>query len=186
MPADEVARLAWQASRLDAAAFGDLYRLYSSDVLRYMRSRVSRSQEAEDLADTVFEKAFAAMDHYEPSPARFSTWLYTIARNVVIDYYRRRTLPLVDEPETGEQPGTDPSEGPLDRLLAEERRRGLYQALVQLPDEQRLVIGCRFFYNLPVQEVAGLLGKSEGAVKALQFRALRKLQRQLAAEWSRS
>ena len=59
-----------------------------------MLSRVSGRQEAEDLTNTVFEKAFAAMGRYEPSPAQFSTWLYTIARNVVIDHYRKRRLPL--------------------------------------------------------------------------------------------
>lgn len=183
VPAEQVARLASQASCLDVAAFGDLYRLYSSDVLRYMRSRVPRSQEAEDLANTVFEKAFAAMDRYEPSPAQFSTWLYTIARNLVIDYYRRRRLPLAEEAEMLDGPGVERQDDPADALLADERRRGLYQAVLALTDEQRVVIGCRFFYNLPINEVAAFLGKTEGAVKALQFRALRKMYGRLAGDW---
>lgn len=182
-PADEVARLALQASQLDTAAFGDLYRLYASDVLGYMRSRVPRSQEAEDLANTVFEKAFAALDHYEPSPAGFSTWLYTIAHNLVVDYYRKRRLPLLDVGETEPQPGADTRQNPEDLLLEDEQRHRLYKAILELTDEQRVVIGCRFFYNLPVREVAELVGKTEGAVKALQFRALKKLHRQLAPEW---
>jgi RNA polymerase sigma-70 factor (ECF subfamily) len=182
MPVDEVTRLAWQASRLDAAAFGDLYRLFSADVLRYVNARVLGRQEAEDLTNTIFEKAFAAMSRYEPSPAQFSTWLYTIAHNLVIDYYRRRRLPLLEKNETEDLTSADTADGPEARLLADERRRRLYRAIRELTDEQRQVVGCRFFYNLPIHEVARLMGKTEGAVKALQFRALQKLYRQLSSE----
>jgi RNA polymerase sigma-70 factor (ECF subfamily) len=183
---DEIGRLAQRASRLDVSAFADLYRLFSPQVLRYMGSRVSSRQEAEDLTNTVFEKAFAAMGRYEPSPAQFSTWLYTIAQNTVIDHYRRRRLPGADEHEADLTAVTDPSEGPESYVLAGEQRRRLYQALLELTPEQRQVIGCRFFYNLPVHEVARMMGKSEGAVKALQFRALERLRRRLAPEWATS
>lgn len=142
---------------------------------------MSGRQEAEDLTNTVFEKAFAAMGRYEPSPAQFSTWLYTIAQNTLIDHYRRRRLPL-DEHQTDLTALTDPSEGPEGHVLADEQRRRLYQALLQLTPEQRQVIGCRFFFNLPVNEVACMMGKTEGAIKALQFRALEKLRQQLTPE----
>lgn len=182
MAADEVACLAWQASRLDVAAFGDLYRLFSPQVLRYVGSRVPRRQEAEDLTSSIFEKAFAAMDRYEPSPAQFSTWLYTIARNKLVDYYRRRRFPLLDEPEAENDMAADPANDPEASLLAEESRHRLYRALRDLTDEQRQVVGCRFFYNLPIREVAEMMGKTDGAIKALQSRALQKLRRQLASE----
>ena len=68
--------------------------------------------------------------------------------------------------------------------MADERRRDLYHAMMSLTPEQRRVVGCRFFFNLSVREVAAMMGKSEGAVKALQFRALERLRRQLAAEWA--
>lgn len=171
-----------QASRLDAAAFGDLYHLYFPEVLAYMRCRVSRYQEAEDLANTVFERAFAAMSHYEPSPARFPAWLYTIARNLVIDHYRRRRIPLLGAAEDDDRRANVPPADPAEFLLAEERRRVLYRAILDLTDEQRVVIGCRYFYNLPIREVAEFVGKTEGAVKALQFRALESLRRRLTTE----
>lgn len=174
--------MAQQASRLDVSAFGDLYRLLSPQVLRFVESRVSGRQEAEDLTNTIFEKAFGAMGRYQPSPAQFSTWLYTIAQNTVIDHYRRRRLPGLDEPQTDLTAVTDPGEGPEGYVLADEQRRRLYQALLQLTPEQRQVIGCRFFFNLPVNEVAGMMGKTEGAIKALQFRALERLRQQLAPE----
>jgi RNA polymerase sigma-70 factor (ECF subfamily) len=183
LPVDEVTRLAWQASRLDADAFGDLYRLYSSDVLRYVTARVAGRHEAEDLTNTIFEKAFAAMSRYQPSPAQFSTWLYTIAHNLVIDHYRRRRHPLLEGNEDNERVSADPAEDPEARLLADERRHRLYRAILELTDEQRLVVGYRFFYNLAIRDVAELMGKTEGAVKALQFRALQRLHRQLASEW---
>lgn len=180
---DEVRLLAWLASRLDTAAFGDLYRLYFPQMLRYVTSRVTGRQEAEDLTNTIFEKALAAMSRYEPSPAQFSTWLYTIARNVVIDHYRKRRLPVQEDAEYELRRSPDPAEDPEAHVLADERRRRLHQAILGLTDEQRQVVGCRFFFNLSVYEVAQAMGKSEGAVKALQFRALVRLRRQLAPDW---
>lgn len=184
---DEVRRLAWQASRLDATAFGDLYRLYFPQMLRHVMSRVSGRQEAEDLTNTIFEKAFAAMGRYEPSPARFSTWLYTITRNVLIDHYRRRRLPVEEGAETDLlRTSTDPEDGPEARVLADERRLLLRQAILELTDDQRQVVGCRFYFNLSTHEVARAMDKTEGAIKALQFRALDRLRRRLAPDWSRT
>lgn len=185
-PSADVGSLARQAADLDVSAFGDLYRIYFPQMLRYVSSRVTGVQEAEDLTTTVFEKAFGAMGRYKPSPAQFSTWLYTIAQNTIIDYYRKRRLPQVDDADSALFAFTDPREGPEASLLAGERRFILHQAVMRLTPEQRLVIGCRFYFNLPVQEVADMMGKTEGAVKALQFRALDRLRRTLASEWARS
>jgi RNA polymerase sigma-70 factor, ECF subfamily len=182
----EVGSLARQAANLDVSAFADLYRLYSPQMLRFVSSRVSGTQEAEDLTNTIFEKAFAAIGRYEPSPTQFSTWLYTIAQNTVIDHYRKRKLPLVDDAEAQLFSVSDPNDGPEASVLMDERRRFLYDAVMQLTPEQRQVIGCRFFFNLPVCEVAQMMGKTEGAVKALQFRGLQRLRRFLAPEWASS
>ena len=95
----EVGSLARQAANLDVSAFADLYRLYAPQLLRYVSSRVTGAQEAEDITNTIFEKAFAAIGRYQPSPAQFSTWLYTIAQNTIIDHYRKRRLPQVDDAE---------------------------------------------------------------------------------------
>ena len=182
----EVGSLARQAANLDVSAFADLYRLYAPQVSRYVAFRVSGTQDAEDISNTIFEKAFAAIGRYQPSPAQFSTWLYTIAQNTIIDHYRRRRLPQVENAEAQLFAVTDPDEGPEGSLLADERRRFVYRAVMQLTPEQREVVGCRFFFNLSVHEVAQMTGKTEGAVKALQFRALERLRRLLAPEWARS
>jgi RNA polymerase sigma-70 factor, ECF subfamily len=182
----EVGCLAQQAANLEVSAFGDLYRLYAPQILRYVSSRVTGMQEAEDLTSTIFEKAFAAIGRYEPSPAQFSTWLYTIAQNTIIDHYRKRRLPLVDDAEARLFAVTDPDEGPEGNVLLDERRKLLHGAVMRLTPEQRQVIGCRFFFNLSVHEVALMMEKTEGAIKALQFRGLERLRRSLASELPRS
>jgi RNA polymerase sigma-70 factor (ECF subfamily) len=126
------------------------------------------------------------MGRYEPTPAQFSTWLYTIARNAVIDHYRRRRLPVQEGAEEELRRSPDPTSDPEALLLADERRRRLHEAILELTDEQRQVVGCRFYFNLSIHEVAEATGKTEGAIKALQFRALQRLHRRLAPEWSLS
>jgi RNA polymerase sigma-70 factor (ECF subfamily) len=180
--ADEIKILARDASRSDVAAFGDLYRFYHGPLLQYVGARVTQRQEAEDVTNAIFEKAFAAIGRYRPSPAQFSTWLYTIARNTLIDHYRRRRLPMESGADQEMLQATDPRDGPEAQLVADELRKMLYSAILELTDDQRQVVGCRFFFNLSVHEVAQMLGKTEGAVKALQFRALERLQRKLASE----
>ena len=182
-PSAEVVReLALQASQLDALAFGGLYRHYFPQILQFVASRVTGYQEAEDLTNAIFEKAYSAIGRYQPSPAQFSTWLYTIARNSIIDHYRKRRLPVQDDAEAEMLATVDPREDPEASILGDERRRYLQAALKHLTEEQRQVVGCRFFFNLSIQEVASLMHKTEGAVKALQFRALERLRRQLAPD----
>lgn len=181
---EDIRRLAWDASRLNVDAFGHLYRLYFTSISRYVASRIAECQEAEDLAHAVFEKAFAAIGHYEPSPAQFSTWLYTIARNAVTDHYRKRRLPNEDGARQEICRAADPADGPEEIVLADERRARLYQAISELTEEQRQVVAYRFFFNLSVREAAQAMGKTEGAIKALQFRALDRLHRHLAPDIS--
>jgi RNA polymerase sigma-70 factor, ECF subfamily len=178
----DVKTIAVRASRNDPTAFTYLYRLYFSQVFTFISFRVSNREDAEDLANTVFEKALGAIDRYRPKPAQFSTWLYTIAKNCIIDHYRKRRLPLDDEAEATALPARDASSDPLACLLGEERRRTLREALRELTAEQREVIECRFFFELSIQETAELMTKTEGAVKALQFRALDNLHRLLTED----
>jgi RNA polymerase sigma-70 factor, ECF subfamily len=179
---EEIRILAGEASRSDVAAFADLYSLYHPALFKYVNARLTQRQEAEDLTNAIFEKAFGAIGRYRPSPAQFSTWLYTIARNALIDYYRKRRLPLEPDADQELLKAMDPRRGPEEQLMADEVRRLLYDAIMELTDDQRQVVGFRFFFNLSVLEVAEILGKTEGAVKALQFRALERLHRTLAPD----
>lgn len=178
----EIKSLALQASRNDPTAFTTLYRLYFSQVFTFINFRVSCREDAEDLANTVFEKALGAIDRYRPKPAQFSTWLYTIAKNCIIDHYRKRRLPVDVEADAAVVPTHDLSYDPEACLLLEERKRTLRGALEGLTCDQREVVECRFFFELSIQETALLMEKTEGAVKALQFRALDNLQRFLTED----
>lgn len=174
--------IAVKASRNDPDAFTYLYRLYFSQVFTFINFRISNREDAEDLANTVFEKALGAIDRYRPKPAQFSTWLYTIAKNCIIDYYRKRRLPVDDEAEAAALPMNDPTSDPEARILLEERKRTLREALKELTADQREVIECRFFFELSIVETALLMNKTEGAVKALQFRALDNLHQLLTED----
>jgi RNA polymerase sigma-70 factor (ECF subfamily) len=180
--ADEIRVLVRHATRKDVGAFAELYRLYHPVLFGYVHSRLNQREEAEDLTSAIFEKAFAAIGRYQPSPAQFSTWLHTIARNALIDNYRKRKPQVEPHGDKELLNATDPRGGPEEETIAQDLRRLLYAAILELTDDQRQVVGLRFFFNLPVTEVARMMGKSEGAVKALQSRALERLQRSLAPD----
>lgn len=169
---EDVKLIAVRAANSDPAAFSRLYRMYFPQVFTFTNFRVSRREDAEDLANAVFEKAFGAIDRYQPKPAQFSTWLYTIAKNCIIDHYRKRRPPVDSEADTTIIACTDPTIDPMSCVLSEERKRTLREALLDLTPEQREVVECRFFFELSIQETAVAMRKTEGAVKALQFRAL--------------
>lgn len=178
----DIKTIAIRASRNDATAFTYLYRLYFTQVFTFINFRVSSREDAEDLTNTVFEKALGAIDRYRPKPAQFSTWLYTIAKNCIIDHYRKRRLPVDEEAEAAVMPAADMSYDPVTVVLLEERKRTLREALKELTDDQREVVECRFFFELSIQEAALVMDKTEGAVKALQFRALDNLHRLLTED----
>jgi RNA polymerase sigma-70 factor, ECF subfamily len=178
----EIKVIALQAARNDPAAFSSLYRMYFSQVFTFINFRVTSREDAEDLANTVFEKALGAIERYRPKPAQFSTWLYTIAKNCIIDHYRKRRLPVDDEADASVVPMTDLSCDPEACVRMAERKRTLREALREITPEQREVVECRFFFELSIQETACLMGKTDGAVKALQFRALESLQRLLTED----
>ena len=179
---EDVKLIAVKASNNDPHAFSHLYRLYFSQVFTFINFRVSNREDAEDLTNAVFEKALGAIERYQPKPAQFSTWLYTIAKNCIIDHYRKRRLPVDTEAEASVVPSTDRHTDPISRVLQEERKRTLREALLALTHDQREVVECRFFFELSIQETAEATGKTEGAVKALQFRALDGLQKLLTED----
>lgn len=157
----------------DHAAFAQIYDRYAQPLYRYIYFRVGDHDLAEDLRAEVFLRAFESLDRYEDRGWPLSAWLYRIARDRTVDVIRRQrlrqTVPL--ESWSGACEGPDRE---IDvRLDCEELRR----LLDDLTDDQRQVIYLRFMANLSIQEVALRLGRSEGAVKALQHRGLQSLAR---------
>lgn len=159
----------------DADAFGEIYRQHMPAIYRFISYRVADRQDAEDLTGKVFLRAWEALPRFEERQVALSAWLYRIARNVVIDYYRtsRRQAPL-DEAAAEAIPG---DEGPDAEEMAEVAQ--VRAAVGQLPEEQQSVVLLRFVEGLGHAEVAEAMGKSEGACRMLQHRALKALARLL-------
>jgi RNA polymerase sigma-70 factor (ECF subfamily) len=157
---------------------------YSDRVFAFIRVRTSDVHEAEDLTADVFLKAFRSMASYEERGAPFSAWLFRIARNTLTDTYRRaERMPIVVEEEEAERslPPVEIEAEVLRRLRADDVR----EALHRLTDEQASVLALRFFADLGTKDTAAVLGKTEGAVKALQHRAMRALAKVLDEETER-
>jgi len=165
----------------DVAAFGEIYDTHVDSVYRYLLYRVREPSDAEDLTSEVFTRAFANIHRYRWQGKSFLAWLYTIARNAVTDR-RRRDRPTV---ELDSAYGLA-EEGPTahDRAVLGEEVDALRGAVKHLTGEQQEVLVLRFVENMSSREVASILGKNEGAIRALQFRALGRLRKILRDQLS--
>jgi RNA polymerase sigma-70 factor, ECF subfamily len=169
-------RLVEEAQAGDAAAFGRLFDHYHASIYRYVLSRVGRPTDAEDLTQIVFVKALEALPRYECRGVPFGGWLFRLARNAVIDHVRTRHLHTPLDQLTM---WADGNAGPPDVVLARQQRDDIVAALELLTEEQREVISLRFFAGLSAREIAVAMGKQEGTVRGLQFRAIAALRRHL-------
>ena len=167
------------AVRGESSAFGLLYDHYQPKIYRFIVVKVARREEAEDLTHQVFLSAWQSIGSYKDVGYPFSSWLYRIARNQVIDHYRTRKVSVgLDEVDpnlfaTESHESLAHERFELDRVLAAIRR---------LKPEYQDVIMMRFVEDLPVRDVALAIDKSEGAVKLIQHRALKQLKDILASE----
>jgi RNA polymerase sigma-70 factor (ECF subfamily) len=181
LPASEAAA-AWgpvpdvidRARSGDRAAFAELYDTYVDSVYRYLLYRLREASDAEDLTSEVFTRAFANIHRYRWQGKSFLAWLYTIARNAVTDR-RRRERPTVELDNAFGLCVDGPSAH--DRAVLGEQVGALRGAVKHLTPEQQQVLSLRFESDLSSREVARMLGKNEGAIRALQFRALGRLRK---------
>jgi RNA polymerase sigma-70 factor (ECF subfamily) len=164
------ADLAIRASRGEAAAFGVLYDKHVAAIYRYVYYRVRDDAEAEDLTSDVFMRALRAMPRYEPRQA-FLAWLYRIARNAVIDRARRGNRQVSFE-DALEHPDADRVIEPDAELLAHSDSQVLRGALAKLTPLQQEVIVLRFLEGYSTLEISRIVGKREGTVRGIQFRAI--------------
>ncbi len=168
------------AVRGEASAFGSLYDHYHPKIYRFVLIKVGRREEAEDLTHQVFLSAWLNIGTYRDFGYPFSSWLYQIARNQVIDFYRTRKQDLSIEevdPEYFAQAADHQST--VDQNLKLEKVKRAIRALK--PEYQDVVL-MRFVEDLSLREVAAALQKTEGAVKLMQHRAMRQLKNALGAE----
>lgn len=173
------ADLAQRASAHDPEAFAELYNAYVDKIYKYIYYKVGNEQDAEDLCEQTFMKAWEAIGRYTWYGHPFSSWLYKLAHNLVVDHYRTRrdTTPLNNIISTSAEPA-DPHNLYHQTLDADE----LVGAIGQLTSEQRQVIALKFIEGYDNSEISQMMNKKESAIRALQYRALHSLQNILAAE----
>jgi RNA polymerase sigma-70 factor (ECF subfamily) len=168
------------AKKHNAEALSELYRRHANAIFRYVYYRVADRQVAEDLVGDIFVRALEGLSAYEDTGSPFEAWLYRIAHARVVDHYRRqavrRSAPLDEHAAASDD--TDPYQQAADRHDV----RRAWEAIFYLTDEQQQVISLRFIAGYSIAEVARALGKTEGAVKALQHRGLASLRRLLEIE----
>jgi RNA polymerase sigma-70 factor (ECF subfamily) len=168
---DEDAALAIRASTGESAAFGLLYDRHVAAIYRYVYYRVRDDAEAEDLTSEVFMRALKAMPRYEPRQA-FLAWLYRIARNAVIDRARKGNRRVSFEDALKHPDASDRIVEPEAEVLAHSDNTAIRAALGKLTPLQQEVIVLRYLEGFSTQEVARIVGKREGTVRGIQFRAI--------------
>ena len=159
---------------MNAPEWEKIYDQYSGKVMGYIAARVQRRADAEDLCADVFEKVYRKSDAYDESKASISTWIFTITRNTVIDYFRR-TRPT-EEPDENLASDEEVDEG----ILTQETLSELAGALTKLPDELQDIIVLMYYDGKPMTEIAALMGLSYGAVKLRHQNALMLLRERMA------
>ncbi|MEN9937193.1 MAG: hypothetical protein RLZZ387_3772 [Chloroflexota bacterium] len=178
-PDTELPTMIARAQSGDAGAFGDLYARYAGAILRYLYLRTREQELAQDLTQEVFVRVIKGIGGFEYRGEKsFLGWLYTIAGNVLIGQARRKraiSTPLDESVEIADPRGQEAVLSVFDRV-------SLMAALSQLTGDQQQVLTLRYFGDMTNQEIAASTGKTEGAVKALQHRALQALQQILERE----
>ena len=159
----------------DASAYGELYERYRDAIYRFCLARTGTSHDAEDLTADVFVKALQSIDRYQDRGLPFAAFLYRIARNAAIDRSRTHKQPLSVDGLLVEPSSKQNVE--LEASFAVERSI-LLAALTKLKAEHRDVITMRFIEGYAAIEVAQFLGKTEGAIRTLQHRALERLRKE--------
>ncbi|HLY64546.1 MAG TPA: sigma-70 family RNA polymerase sigma factor [Chloroflexota bacterium] len=177
--ADRIGDLVERASKGSGDAFGQLYQIYVDRIYNYIYYKTGHSVDAEDLTEQVFIKAWEAIRRFRFEGKPFAAWLFKVARNVVIDHYRTRK----NNSDLSEVINAVAKEGDPE-AFAQRRATAhvLMTAIRHLTDEQQQVILLKFVDGMDNTEISATMGKKEGAIRALQYRALLALQRILQDE----
>ncbi len=159
----------------EASAFGDLYDHYQPKLYRFIYLKVSHREEAEDLTHQVFLKAWRSIPQFKDQGLPLSSWLYRIARNHVIDFYRTRksTFSIDETPEGVLEDEDSFSDLDVEKKMQLEK---VMRALKELSDDYQSLIILRYIEDLSYTEIAQSLGRKEGTIRVLHHRALKKLQ----------
>ena len=163
-----------KVAKSTAEAFVEFYNIYLPKIFRYISYKVSDTHLAEDLTSAVFEKALTKFRSYSSEKAKFSTWIFRIARNTMIDHFRvsgkQKTIPLGEM--ENEPKSTDT---PEQAFIEKEETKILRQCISKLSPKEQEVISLKFGAAMNNRQIAGLLGLSDSNVGVILYRAVRKL-----------
>ena len=165
-----------RAKKGDHEAFSYLYKAYITPLYRYIYFRTGNKVDAEDLVQDVFLKAYKSFLNYSYSGTSPLAYFYTIARNTVIDFHRKKKIPVADDEESSMRV-VDDKETPDQEAMRNESAIALHKQIGLLSEDQRDVVTLRFIEGLSTEEISTMLGKTEVAVRQLQSRALRALRK---------
>lgn len=149
----------------------DIYTDYYKKVLGYLKSQVNNTETAQDIASDVFIKVYEKLDSFDESKASLSTWIFTITRNKLTDFYRTRRV-LSEVPETYAEPGSFE-----DDICSESELETLADALDSLDERERDIIVLRYYSGMTLKDIAQRMGISYAYIKTLHNRALSQLRR---------
>jgi RNA polymerase sigma-70 factor, ECF subfamily len=174
----EIRRLVERAQQGDRSALEELYLIHFDRIYSYLHMSVGNRHDAEDLTTQTFLRMLESIRKFRWQAVPFSAWLFRIAHNLAMDHFRasRRVQPEEDVPEPE---GVEADSAELEAMHSI-GRQSLLELIDKLSEEQQQVLTLKFVFNFSNAEVATILGKTEGAVKSLQHRALVSLQKQIA------
>ena len=175
---ERIRALVERAQNGDREALEELYLVHFDRIYSYLHMSVGNRHDAEDLTTQTFLKMLESIKRFRWQSAPFSAWLFRIAHNLAMDHFRasRRWQPEeeVPEPHGEEEPSAEAA------ALQAIGRQSMLEMIENLSHEQQQVLTLKFVFNFPNAEVATILGKTEGAIKSLQHRALVSLQKQIS------
>jgi RNA polymerase sigma-70 factor, ECF subfamily len=178
--AEKMRELVERAQQSDRAALEELYLLHFDRIYSYLHMSVGSRHDAEDLTTQTFVKMLESIRRFRWQSVPFSAWLFRIAHNLAMDHFRasRRWQPEEEIPESvqGEEASAE------EQALESMGEAGMLELIERLSPEQRQVLTLKFVFRFSNGEAAAILGKTEGAVKSLQHRALASLQRHVTRE----
>jgi RNA polymerase sigma-70 factor (ECF subfamily) len=172
-----VRALVERAQAGDRDALEELYLIHFDRIYSYLHVSVGNRHDAEDLTTQTFVKMLESINRFRWQSAPFSAWLFRIAHNVAMDHFRasRRWQPEEEVPEPDADESTSAEAGAFEAI----GRKSMLELIDELSGEQQQVLTLKFVFNFSNAEAATILGKTEGAIKSLQHRALASLQKQL-------
>lgn len=176
-----VEELLVEQAKKDRQAFSELYQQYAPRIYNYIYQRTHSSLDAEEMTATVFLRALSHLDSYEHRGQSFGVWLFTIAHNLLVNWYRRqgrKELPSLHE--SGEE------EDIAATLATAEEQATVRRAIASLPEQRQQLIFLKYIEGLSNAEIGRVMGRSEGAIKSLLHRTLLAMRRQFQSERERS